>query len=371
MADGFVPYLLRHMRQVTGPNALPQSKVTAAGYLGYLLAQKRVAVTNLQEVLAGDDGSGHLVDVRFRYAQRITDDQIKDTDNCDIDAVPVRKEGAVARTLFSKYSMYIADETIEKYEKEASTTVMVGKPATALMSEFYEDLVLAMNGIIGNIDKKLLAKQALTFGKNVVTGNANAVAVNIPQDNTVNDLNTGLTKMLNDAILNEMTGALNIVGSGIFTAYQLQQAFKTAAQNGVDTSRITGYNFYHDLYAGTGWGANQVGVFEQGAVQLVDINRFVGFKAGPKPGASSFFTLPVPVEIAAGVYSTLVLDCQLKYVDCPTLAMVGGVEQTVNRGYILMLSKPFDQWNIPTDAYAAADRLTGNNGTLRYTISNT
>ena len=59
-------------------------------------------------------------------------------------------------------------------------------------------------------------------------------------------------------------------------------------------------------------------------------------------------------------------------INCPTTiaaAPYAGT-QAIKEGWKLMISKMFDMINIPTDAYVGTDRLTGNNGTLRYVITN-
>lgn len=226
-----------------------------------------------------------------------------------------------------------------------------------------------------------MAPQAVKFGVNQVTGSNAAQTVNIPKDATQFDLQSGITKILADAQENEFCGAINIVGSGIMNNFAIQQLVACCNAAGVDMSKFTGFNWYNDLYAKTAWGTNQIGVFSEGSVGLVDITRFKGFRAGNK-GVSTFFTLPLPVECPAcnGGYDSLVFDAQLKYFDCPgDLATDCDADDVpFERGYAVILSKTFGLFNIPSDAYqneaaygdCGTDRLTGNNGTLRYTVTN-
>jgi hypothetical protein len=66
-------------------------------------------------------------------------------------------------------------------------------------------------------------------------------------------------------------------------------------------------------------------------------------------------------------------DMQLKYYDCPTTVTNAytGSSQSIDRGWVLILSKNYGYFPTPTDAFDGADVLHGNNGTLRYNITNT
>jgi len=374
MANGFCPSILAQLSDITQCNT-PAFKVTPAGFLQKLLEDK----PSLQ-LLTLSDGNGHQRDVRYKYKKRIVPSQTDTDDNCNINYIPAWLEAALATTNFRKVAFFIDDETMAKYCADASRTVMVGQPGTPLMQEFMTDVMNAVNGLVGGINQDLLTLQAIKFGRNVVTGLNTAQTVNIPKDATQYDLSTGITKILADASENEFCGDISIVGSGIMNNFQIQQLVSCCNAGGIDMSRFTGFRFYHDLYAKTAWGTNQVGVFSQGSVGLIDIIRYQGFRAGDK-GVSQFFTLPLPVLCpnCNGGYDALEVDAQLKYFDCPQ-DIESECDGTVpiNRGYALILSKTYGLFNVPSDAYqneaiysdCGTDRLSGNNGTLRYTITN-
>ena len=177
-----------------------------------------------------------------------------------------------------------------------------------------------------------------------------------------------------DALANEMNlGNSVIVGNGLIANYYLQNnaGAVSTAQNGVNQSQLALPKFYHDFDTTSGWGANQFGIFEKNSVQLIDINRYTGFKAGVK-GGDFFGSLTVPVVDAQGNMFPFTFDIQLTYIKCPTELVIGGYGDavTVNRGWALIISKSFDSFNIPSDAYHADDRLYNNNGTLRYAATN-
>jgi len=368
MALGFCPAILQHLKSLQGCN-YSGTKITTGGFLKMLLEQ-RAKIPNHQLTINGES-PGHFRPVDVKYMPRVTPTQVTDSLDCDIDIIPQYTESSITRTMDRKFSFMIPDEQIARYCVEASNSVMIGRPPTMMMNEFLQYFMHMLNGFLGSIDTALLTNMASNFGVNQVTGVNTTQTVNIDTDGTINDLQTGLTKILADAAANEFCGTINLVGSGLMNNYFIQQAFKSADSAGVDTSRISGVNFYNDYYAGTAWGANQVGAFENNSALFVDLNRFTGFRAGDK-GNSTFFNLPVPVECACnGDYSLLGLDIQLRYQDCPELRSVAGYESTieVDRGYQVIVSKSFGLFT--QENYAATDRLNGVNGTLRYTITNT
>lgn len=374
MANGFCPYILGQLRDIAQCNT-PSVKVTPAGYLQMLLENKPS-----MQLLQLDAGNGHIRDLRYKYKKRIVPSQTSTEDSCAVNYIPAWLEAQLATTNFRQISHFIDDETMARYCEDASRPRNIGDPGTPIMEEVLRDIINAANGLVGGIDGDLLTLQAVKFGTNVVTGSNAAQSVNIPKDATQYDLSSGITKILADAQENEFCGQINIVGSGIMNNFAIQQLVSCCNAAGVDMSRFSGFRWYHDLYAKAAWGTNQVGVFSEGSVGLIDIVRYRGFRAGQK-GTSYFFTLPLPIECpnCNGGYDALVLDAQLKYFDCPQ-DIETDCDGTVpiNRGWQLILSKTFGLFNIPTDAYqneaiygdCGTDRLSGNNGTLRYTVTN-
>lgn len=67
-------------------------------------------------------------------------------------------------------------------------------------------------------------------------------------------------------------------------------------------------------------------------------------------------------------------DFQLKYNDCPQVTNVaeygGGQTYVEKRGWEFTLMSTYDLFKIPSDAYAAGDRLVGNNGSLYFAATN-
>ena len=377
--NGFCPYLLAHLRAIAQCN-LPSAKITPAGFLRALLENRpNVTIINSEQALKLDDGSGHIRDLVLKYRKRAVPQNTSTVDNCEVDVQPQYSETTVTATKFRKLAIFMEDEDLARYCADATNMIRVNGMPTPFMQDFMDGLMEQANGLLGAIDIDLLALQAANFGVNVVTGSNAARTINFPQNTTINNLDSGMTRLLQDAIENEVCGDLILVGSGLMSNYNIQQQAACCANNGVDTSRFQQFRFYNDLYAKQQWGENHVGAFSRGSVGFVELNRYQGFRAGQK-GTSTFFTMPLPVECPEcyGGYDNLVFDAQLRYLDCPTTINVGCEgEKSVGRGWILDLSKSFGLFNIPTNAYQGTnyddcynDRLLGNNGTLRFVITN-
>lgn len=147
-------------------------------------------------------------------------------------------------------------------------------------------------------------------------------------------------------------------------------SFKKGQTKQADPSSFN-VKIWNDAYSRSAWGANQFGVFAENSLGLIEVDRYVGSFAGLK-GGSAFFTMPIPIAVSgvADELGSINIDCQMKYVDCPTEVSDGaGGTKKINRGWVLYISKSFGLFNMPTDMYKSSDRLSGNNGTLRYTAA--
>lgn len=371
MANGFAPYLLRNIQEVA-LSASPDMKVTPTGWLKYLAENAAQAKRVINE--GWEDGTGHIRDMKIAYDTRGTEQDVVDTDDCDIEIIPSKAEATVDLDFYSKLGIYISDETMAQYMADASRTVAVGQPATPMMNELIRTIIIKLNGFFQKMDDNLLGAMVTNFGVNVRTGNNAATSLNFSKDASVQSLASGIAQILADVQINEMSGVPAIVGSGLFHQYQLQQVAKGLDGLGIDTSRfLNAYQFFYDPKTADKWGTNQIGVFEPNSVLLLQRNKYQGAFAGER-GNSTFFTMMPPLVDSLGSrhLDLFNLDCQLKYIDCPTEVNTGYYDhvQTVTRGWQLIVSKPYGLWTLPSDAYASDDRLYGANGTLRYTVTN-
>ena len=357
MANGFAPALLKSLRDLAAIN-YPGTKLTAPGMLKMLLENSDIMGAKLT------NEQGHQKTATVKYKQRISPSLVATTDNCDIDFVPAYREANLQAVYTNKIGFHIPMVTVARYMEEASRPVQIA-PGVSVINEIADTIAHTANALIGKVDQTLL--NAVDWGVNVVYGNDAVQDLNFESDTNVFDVGTGFPKLLNDAFMNEFSGNVLIVGSGIFNAIELSKAAMQAAQNGIDTSRFTGYRYYPDLHAisSTNFGTNDIGVFAPGAIHFVDFQKFVGFQAG-RLGTSVFFQLTLDVNGAP-----MTFDAQLKELDCPTpLINVYGAETSYERGYALFLTKTYGLFQIPSDAYATGDRLVGVNGAIHYNVIN-
>lgn len=354
--------------------AYPGDKITPLGYMQFLLSNTAPRIISNTK----DDGSGYVRDVVIRMMQRSAAGLSVTEDNCTIQTRGAYIDLPVGTTLFRALGISFEDDQIAAFEKDAMGVMNVGSPVTAIMKEVWDVIIANANGLLTDINNDLLDIQAINFGANIANGGSNAAkAINFELDGTVNNLATGMTSVMADAMANEMklTGS-SVVGSGLMLNYWLQQQAKSANQSGLDTSRLFIPDFKFDPYAQTKWGVNEFGLFEKDSVALVNVCRFRGAKAGQK-GADYFFTLKLPVQdsVGQGSFSSFEFDVQLMYRTCPEEVQIGapGPDNppvALGRGWNIILMSSYNQVNIPTNAYQATDRLFGNNGTYRFVASN-
>ncbi len=314
---------------------------------------------------------------------RTTTSQVSTTDTCSVDFVPAYLETTVSVDNVAQTGVWVSDDVVRQYCEDASRTVAIGQPATQLMTEHLNSVLHAMNGIYQKMENVLTA--GVTWGDHVATGSNAAVTVNIEQDGTLNDLATGLTKLLLDAETNEFCGAPYMVGplGSKMHAYSLQNKYKAlATAEGWDPAMLAanaGFAFYASGQAASTWGnANALGMFAPGSAHLLERLDNVGSFAGQR--GSSFFTTIIDPRTQCWTpngLSNIQFDLQVKYIDCPDdLGRLNGggaidpTELTAARGYALIIKKRYGLFQTPTNAFDAADRMAGSNGALLYTITN-
>jgi len=365
MATGFCPYLLQHIGEIS-QSANPMYKVQPPGLINMLLTAGN------PNAVRYDQGDGHRRAVQVKYRPRFTVAQTDTSKSCDQSLSPAYTEMAVTVGNTRQISFYIDDNTMEQYCSDASNTVALGKPATSLMNNEIMDVIMSSaNALLQGINQDLWG--LLAWGHNNVTGVSIATNVNLPQNATTQTLSEGMTKILGDYGKTFLTGRPQIVGSGLVYNYFLQQFAKSTDTFGINSKIMAGQtDFWFDNYAGTSLSnANAFGVFEPGSVQIVKMLHYRGFQAGQKPGASTFFTIPLPIQIGADVVPYEV-DGQLRYYDCPTTLTdaYSGASITVNKGYQVILSSNFGLWQLPSDSYRVDDPNYAVNGALRYIATN-
>lgn len=367
LTSGFRDSVLYHLRDIAKENT-PQLKLDPHGYLAMLYKFRK------PEILGLNNSAGHKKTVRVKYLQRFTKDFTDTSKSCDQTNVQPYLENNVELSSTRQLAIHINDETIAKYNDDASRTVRAGQPATDLMNELMEQIMSGANAILDGVSSDLQTSQSAQFGVNRRTGSANAATININANNDTNVLTDGITQMLSDFQQNRGKGRPQIVGNGLMHNWMIQNgAIAGANASGLDTRlQGAGFDFYYDLETINTWGANQVAVFEPNSVGIVEYLEYTGFKAGEKPGASTFGTIMLPMVGVDGNNVPVSFDYQLKYYDCATTLTDAyyGTSLSVEKGYNLILSKQSGLYTIPDDAYRGTDVLSGNRGTYRYAITN-
>ena len=350
---GFAQAVIKNINLVAKQND-PQLKLTPTGFLKLLLENNATTeINNIEELRKGLKRT-----IKLRYLQRGLESETSQVDDCETPLGATWKESEITSPLYEKIGIFISDDEFRQYEEEAVQTLALGDAQQApLMRGFYEVLLTKLIGLIGKIDTDLISAQAAKWGKNAAYGLSQAAQTLYLGKSA--DFNSGYVKLLEDAILNEVNDSLLICGNGLLTRYDIFNKLKTSPD--AAGFGALGLNAYYDPRTITGWGQNHFGAFAKGCVGFVDWNAYVGAFAGQK-GDSVFFTLPVPVELD-GSLTSLVFDCQLKYIDCPVYE---GNTLVQPRGYKLIVSKHFGLWNAPTDSFQSSDRLNGVTGAFHY-----
>lgn len=352
--------------------ATPQYKIRPKGFLNMLHTAgdpDSIKVSNY-------DGHKKTVNVSFRKPFTKAQTETGGV-SCEQVLIPSKNEGTVSVANTRSISVHLEDELVAQYCNDASAVVAAkgAIPSTAIMNEVVDIIMSAGNALLQGVNEDLLG--LVTFGKNIVSGSAAAVAVNMPKDLTVQPLAGGMTKLMSDYAINGLTGRPQVVGTNNSFSYFLQQAWKNGPdQGGFDSRIVTGMmDYYHDTDYPTVFTANsgqQFGVFEPGSIQLVQYLQNTGFKAGTK-GTSTFGVLPLPMLDSSGNVKPVKFDFQLKYVDCAhdfTDSYSGASLTGTGRGWTIILSKQFGLWQVPADAYRNEDARFTVNGALRYYASN-
>lgn len=368
MAQGFLPGLLLSAKQVFA-GIYPGEKITPLGYLEMLLANGQPNI-----VSSTVDNQGHTRSVTIKYRTRGVAGKSTTVDDCSIQGTNPWKEFTPPNLLFRKRGIFMEYDEIRKYEAEASTSVRVGNPPppSGIMAEMWGRIIENANGLMQDINSDLLSIQAANFGTNVTSGNANAKTINFPLDTNNNPLTQGLTMLFQDIMENEVQpNNVMIVGAGLINSAAIQMNLNTqnSKQQNYPSNNIIPPMFWDWNTAGK-WGANQFGVFERKAVQLININKWGGNFGGDKM-STWLGTIQLPlVDSLGGSLSAFKFDFQLRHIDCPQEVEVDGILQSVGRGWVFDLMANYNQFNLPQDSYEASDRLVGNNGTYRYVATN-
>ena len=370
MATGFAEALLLHSKQVFA-GAAPSKKVTAPGYLNFLLQHGTPQVLS---AAIDPNGTGHIRDVRIKYKPRVIAGKTVTTDDCSVQASPAYLEATIPALAFRKYSIFVDDTTVRKYTEETTKMVSGGSnPDIILMNEMWDNVLDAANGLFADINTDLLALAVAAYGVNAATGVSTTRTINFPLSTANYNLAAGMPLLAADMLANQLTvNDVAIVGSGLIANWYMQRGAQVPAA-GLNPQQISAPEFFYDAYAASSLGSNIFLVAHKGAVQFINVNRFKGAFGGDKlKTILGTINLPVMDSLGGNQLRNFTFDFQLRYNECPSNMVIGGAAATaVGRGWILDLMANYKQFNLPTDSYATGDPLALSNGTFKYLATNT
>ena len=370
MANGYSLGILQTLAEVA-KNAAPQYKIEPVGLAGSLYT------VHTPRSIGIDSYDGHKKVAKIKRKQRFTPAQTSTSKSCTVTNTQPYLEETVAITNTRQIAIHMEDEVMAQFDKYASANKQVpgSSPMTSLMWEHWDSIMTAASALMQAKNGDLVTLAAAAVGVNRATTNNTAQSINIPQASATNILANGVHKILVDFQRNTMSGSPIVIGSGNFEAWMMQQYAKSPDQAGLN-SRIqaAGFDFFADYQLPTALGnANDILVYEKDSIQVVDYLEYQGFKAGPKPGASSFGVMPLPMKIGNGMTGSAPFDFQLRYNDCEEeFSYVDGEPDVVlQKGWNLILTTNFGLYTIPSTAYRSGDVLAGNRGSLYFRVTNT
>lgn len=370
ITQGLAPKVQQHLKTLIGAND-PSTKITPAGFLKLVVDKSPSLQIPEHEKIKLNNSQGHVKNIELWNYSRFNPSQVATSITCDEGTVPTRKSFFLEAAEKVALTVNLPDNFLEQYMEDATRLVQYGGAPTPLMQEFVQILLSMANGLVGKIDQTLLSK--VVFGTNVTTGVNTAKTININKNATVFDLQEGLATIIADARENEIVGNVNIVGGGLLNQYEARKAIASASQNGQNIAALGGYNFYYDPLAGNAFGgANNIGVFADGTIGFIDLNKLVGFKQR-NLGTYQAFQIQLPIESASGVISTIWFDVTLRFKDCPETILDscdGYTERDMDAGWRMTVSKTYGLFQQPANQYCTGDRLAGNNGALLYALTN-
>jgi hypothetical protein len=367
---GFVSPLKYHLSTLATVN-YPGMKISPLNFVKALLENKppiNIASINGSSPLSLNAQSGQIREAKVKYLQRRTDDDVSDTDECGTTFIHKYLEQSIEAPRFAQAGFFIDLPTLKRYEDAAMQLVQTGNPNVPVLQEVWTQIMHTVNAVLSKIDAALISD--VTFGVNVTTGNNSPKTLNINKLGNMYDLTNGLLELANDYQENEFSGTAIIVGNGLFNRFANARAATGVNAGGINVASVFDYKWYFDIKTTSGWGANQIGVFAPGTIGLVDFDNYMTFPRD-RFGTSQFTILPLPLETSTGEVVTMNFNVQIKEVDCPSTQLDTPYGTTAaGRGMEVYISKNFGLWQLPTDAYAAGDRLAGVNGALNYDVTN-
>ena len=364
---GFAPYLLHTVKDWATYNA-PETKIGNYGFTEMLLANDPQSLNRTMP------GPVDFVQLDFLQRWDPTYTQVGSF-SCNYGAQQNLNEQSVPLNILLQTSLFIDDNTVQKYVNELNVVEQTGTPPGPASGAIVRMIMAATESMLGQLDTQLLTQ--LDIGYNASQSTSSVVTTNIPLNITTLPLNSAWNTVFTDFTVNQNYGTPQVItGSGYGLQFKMFNPFIGTQFNGVTPMlQSDAMKTYYDQIATTMYGANDIVVIAPNTTKLVRFMQYTGPAYSGYKGTSYFGTMTLPIQTTQNGVLPFDVDFQLKYDDCGNTALVDQYYNTssaVGPGYQMMLRCTAGLWQLPTNSYRATDFLgAGNsNGVVRYALTN-
>ena len=337
MANSFTESLCQKLQttlnRTAGENA-PSMKRDRVGYLEAIMSDANTA--GIEKIPVPTNGKNRMVQID--YIQRGTQATVESGTfeempslGCDADVVVKPKEQIIEVSNLAKSSGLLFEESEMRKLCEGDDVWV----SNVLMSQ--------INAVNVEMNKYLLAQQALNFGK-FADGTVKK-DVKLFEDTTNSQRGIATAKMRHEYDKTAASGAPIIVAGGNFDLYAKMNQIACCNDLGVDLARWTDYQYYYDRFVDGQVGNNEMIMLAPGAVQLVTWNAYVGDYA-KRNDVFEHGTMTDP-------FTGLTYDLKIQYDSCEDK-------------WKIQFGVHFQVVYLPADGFEATDDLSGVNYTFNF-----
>jgi hypothetical protein len=328
--EGICEKIQSSLTETFGQNA-PSLKRTKLGYLEALTSPQN---TSGMEQVRIDPGDGKERQVRLKYIQRGTSDDITTSRpaGCATEKEPTPKEQIVSITneLYTKGMKFNQAQMRKLCEGDQSYI-------SAVMNSRLDPFMVELN-------KALLEDAAANFG--AFYGGSSAVReVNLLKPTTNQVDYFGESSLLEDFEMLDAMGRPIVIGAELLSHYVRQIGIGCCNDGGQNLANAGHMDFFHDKYVRQKIGTNHFIALVPGHIQLMTFNE----NKGEYAQEGSTFSHGTFVDPKTGIE----LDMDWHYNDC-------------DRFWSLHFGFKYEMYYLPGNAFTYGDDLYGFNGLLHY-----
>lgn len=319
--------------QIFGANA-PSIKRSVVGYLQAIMSPMNSAGMS---VIPIDPGNGKIKKVKIKFIKRGIASDITDTETTgcgtDLEKEPFEQDVEITNYIGTKDMKFTEAEMRKLCEGD---------------QEFMAAIISAeIDPLTVELDKALIALQATNFGNfNPDISPATYKEVALLKDGDSKPNYFGESQIMEVVENLDSTARPIVIGSGKLGHYARMVGIGCCNEAGLDLSKAGNLDYFRDRYVGDILGdADRFITLIPGYVQLLTWNKYVG----PYKKENDVFSHGTMVDPITG----LTFDMKWHYNDCDDY-------------YTVRFGLWYELYFLPTDAFAAADELSGVNFTLQF-----